>query len=145
MDAQRIELTSWESTELLRTRSVGRVCVIDHGYPLAIPINYQVVGSKDDVSIVVRTAPHTILGRYEGLASLEVDDVDLEFGTAWSVILRGTLRRIAGEHALPDPSRLVTDNRQQWITLTKSAISGRRFVVRKAVDGFSVAWQLAPA
>ena len=145
MGAQRTELTEWESTELLRTRSVGRMCVIDHGYPLAIPISYQVVGSKHAVRIVVRTAPESILGRYEGLASLEVDDIALDNGTAWSVIVRGALRHVAGAHDFPDPRPLVTNDRELWITLTPSAVSGRRFVVRKAADGFSVDWQLAVA
>jgi uncharacterized protein len=145
MGAERIELTTWESTELLQSRSVGRLCIIEHGYPLAIPINYQVAGSNEDIRIVVRTAPATILGRYEGLASLEVDDVDLESGTAWSVIVRGVLRRVTETDGLPDPGPLLSEGRQQWITLTKSAISGRRFLVQKASDGFSVAWQLAPA
>jgi hypothetical protein len=143
--AQRIELTTWESTELLRTRAVGRLCVIDHGYPLAIPINYQVLGSKEDIRLVVRTAPQTILGRYEGPASLEVDDIDLEHGKAWSVIVRGGLRRVTQSPDLPDPHPLLVDGRQLWVVLTLTAISGRRFVIHRAADGFSVGWQLASA
>jgi hypothetical protein len=145
MGALRIELTSWESTELLRTRTIGRICVIEHGYPLAIPINYQVVGSQDDVRIVLRTAPDTILGRYQGLASLEVDDVALDDGTAWSVIVRGEIRRVIGGHDLPDPDPLLSEGRQQWLTLMQSSISGRRFHVTKAADGSSADWQLASA
>ena len=87
MSAHRHQLTTWESIDLLRERTVGRLCIIDHGYPLAIPINYQVVGGNDDIDIVVRTAPETLLGRYEGPGSLEVDDIDLDHGTAWSVIV----------------------------------------------------------
>ena len=129
----------------VRERTVGRLCIIDHGYPLAIPINYQVVGSNDDINIVVRTAPETMLGRYEGPGSLEVDDIDLDHGTAWSVIVRGAVRRVLGTHNLPDPNPMITDRREKWITLHMSAVSRRRFAVRKASDGLSVDWQLATA
>ena len=145
MSAHRHQLTTWESIDLLRQRTVGRLCIIDHGYPLAIPINYQVVGGNDDIDIVVRTAPETLLGRYEGPGSLEVDDLDLDHGTAWSVIVRGAVRSVAGTHNLPDPNPMITDRREQWVTLHTSAVSGRRFAVRKASDGMSVDWQLATA
>ena len=145
MSAQRSELTTWESIDLLRERTVGRLCIIDHGYPLAIPINYRIVGSNNDIHVVVRTAPETMLGRYEGPGSLEVDDIDLEHGRAWSVIVRGEVRRVIGTHNLPDPKPLVTEGREQWVTLHMSAVSGRRFSVRQAPDGFSVEWQLVSA
>lgn len=143
MDTRQIELMAWECTELLQTHTVGRLCVIEQGYPIPIPINYRVDDGKDGLHIVVRTAPRSVLGRYEGLASLEVDDIDLDRRKAWSIIARGVLRRVTGSHDLPDPNPLLTEGRQQWITLTTSAISGRRFDVRRADDGFSVAWQLA--
>ena len=143
MSADRHELTTWESIDLLHERTVGRLCIIDHGYPVAIPINYQIVGGNDDINIVVRTAPETLLGRYEGPGSLEVDDIDLDNGTAWSVIVRGAVRRVIDTHNFPDPNPLISDRREQWVTLHMSAVSGRRFAVGKASDGLSVDWQLA--
>jgi hypothetical protein len=145
MSAHRHKLTTWESFDLLHTRTVGRLCIIDHGYPLAIPINYQIVGSDDDIDIVVRTAPETLLGRYEGPGSLEVDDIDLDNGTAWSVIVRGAVRRVIGTHTFPDPNSRISDSREQWVTLHMSAVSGRRFAVREGADGLSLDWQLATA
>ncbi|HUF99294.1 MAG TPA: pyridoxamine 5'-phosphate oxidase family protein [Ilumatobacter sp.] len=145
MTTQRMALQAWESTELLRSRSVGRICVIDHGFPVAIPINYEVVGNNDDARlverIVIRTAPDTIVGRYEGLGSIEVDDIDFESSTAWSVIVRGTIAPTVGDHDLPDPEPLVDTNRERWMTLSVSAITGRRFAVHRATDGHSVVWR----
>jgi hypothetical protein len=86
-----------------------------------------------------------MLARYEGPSSFEIDDIDLDKGVAWSVIVRGTLRRVAGSYELPDPGPLLDEDRTEWMTLEISAISGRRFVVRAAEDGFSVAWQLDPS
>lgn len=144
MTTQRMELPAWESADLLRSRSVGRVCVIDHGYPVSIPINYEVVGSSEDARlverIVIRTEPETILGRYQGLASIEVDDIDLDRGAAWSVIVRGTLSSVVGDHELPDPQPLIDTNRERWMVLSTTAITGRRFAVHRAADGNSVLW-----
>jgi hypothetical protein len=127
----------------LRARAVGRVCIIEHGCPLAIPINYRVVGDGTEARIVIVTAPDTMLGRYEGPGSLEVDEIDLDKGSAWSVIVRGVLTREAGQNGLPDPKPLLTEGRHRWITLRVSAVSGRRFNVRTATDGLAVDWQLS--
>lgn len=143
MSAQRFELTTRESLTLLHEQAVGRMCIIEHTFPLAIPISYALVA--DDSRVVVRTGPDTMLGRYQGPGSLEVDSIDLDNGVAWSVIVRGTIRRVLGAHELPDPKPLLTEGRTEWITLEISAISGRRFEVRTAADGFSVDWQIASA
>ncbi|MEO6124139.1 MAG: pyridoxamine 5'-phosphate oxidase family protein [Ilumatobacteraceae bacterium] len=142
MSAQRFELTHRECIERLRDHTAGRLCLIEHGYPLAIPISYVV--SEDDSQIIVRTSPDTMLGRYEGLSSVEVDSIDLEIGSAWSVIARGTVHRVLGTVELPDPKPLLSERRTLWITLDIAAISGRRFEVHHAEDRFSVDWQLDP-
>jgi len=141
MSAHGVELPAWECLELLRSRPVGRICVVDHGYPIAIPVNYEVVGTNNSLQVVVRTAPETILGRYEGLGSLEVDDIALDTGTAWSVIVRGTLHRVLGAHELADPHPLIDSDRQRWVTLQMSAITGRRFTVRQDEESGTVDWQ----
>ncbi|MCU1365982.1 MAG: pyridoxamine 5-phosphate oxidase family protein [Ilumatobacteraceae bacterium] len=142
MGAERFELTNRDSIALVSQQAVGRMCIVEHGYPLAIPVSYALVA--DDSRVVVRTDRDTMLGRYEGPGSLEVDCIDLEHGAAWSVILRGSIRRVVGHHELPDPKPLLSEGRHQWITLEISAISGRRFEVRTAADGFSVEWELTP-
>jgi Pyridoxamine 5'-phosphate oxidase len=143
MGAQRCELPTWESIDLLKARSVGRVCIIEHGCPLAIPINYRVVDEGVGTHIVVVTAADTMLGRYEGPGSLEVDEVDLDTGSAWSLIVRGVLTREPDANALPDTHPLMTEGRHRWLRLRVTAISGRRFKVRTAADGLAVEWQLA--
>lgn len=143
MNTRYVALAAWECTELLRSRPIGRLCVIDHGYPLAIPVNYRVSGTGDTLHVIVRTSPSSILGNYVGLASLEVDEITLEEGSAWSVIMRGTLRQEAGQHELPDPEPLVDTDRDRWMKLTMAGISGRRFLVRSSPDGTAVHWQPA--
>lgn len=142
MTADRYELPRWESTELLRTEPVGRICIIAGGHPLAVPVNYRLDEAGDSAKIVIRTAPGTLLGRYEGLSSLEVDHIDLAAGTAWSVIVRGTIHPTYEADRLSDPHPLL-EGRHQWMVLEPTAITGRRFVVARSADGYSVDWQLA--
>lgn len=145
MGATRFELPVWESLELLGRETVGRLCVIEYGYPLAFPINYKTMRKGDETRIVFRTSPRAAIARYVGPASLEVDRIDKERQTAWSVMVRGTLSRVVGQHELPDTSPLVTEDRQQWVVLDVTAISGRRFTSKSAADGFSVEWQPSDA
>lgn len=143
MGAERCELTTWQSFELVRDRGIGRLCIIDHGCPLAIPMNYSVTNDDGEMRFVVRAAPETLVGRYEGPASIEIDEIDLANGSAWSVIARGAVKRVIGPHGCTDPKPLITEGRHMWLTLAVSSISGRRFTVSAASDGYSVDWQLA--
>jgi nitroimidazol reductase NimA-like FMN-containing flavoprotein (pyridoxamine 5'-phosphate oxidase superfamily) len=143
MGASRFEVPQWECLELLGTETVGRVCVIEHDYPLAFPVNYRVIRNADGTRIVFRAAPRAVVGHYEGPASLEVDQIDTDRLNAWSVIVRGMLRRIRDEEELPDTRPLVSDRLDQWMSLDVSAISGRRFTSEATSDGFSVEWKPA--
>jgi len=126
---------------LLTSESVGRLCIIDHGFPLAFPVNYHVVQDAAGDRVVFRTSPDTSLARYEGPSSLEVDSISADHQQAWSVIVHGRLHRSLGEEDLPDPHPLVREQRSQWLVLDVSAVSGRRFEGTPATDQFSVDWQ----
>jgi nitroimidazol reductase NimA-like FMN-containing flavoprotein (pyridoxamine 5'-phosphate oxidase superfamily) len=141
MGATRSELPLWEAVELLGSKTFGRLGVIDGGYPLVFPMNYRMVHDDGHTTIVFRAAPHTAVARYEGPATLEVDEIDADGRNAWSVIVRGTLRRVLGSHELPDTFPLLTQGRHQWLTLDVTAVSGRRFVSAPLPDEFSVDWQ----
>ena len=143
MEAERCELTTWQSLELVQSQKIGRLCIVDHGYPLGIPINYRVTDDDGEIRFVVRTAPETLIGRYEGPASIEIDEIDLENGSAWSVIARGALKRLIGTHDCPDPNPLITAGRHTWLELSVLSISGRRFTLSTAPDGYSVDWEFA--
>jgi nitroimidazol reductase NimA-like FMN-containing flavoprotein (pyridoxamine 5'-phosphate oxidase superfamily) len=142
MSATSIELPSWECLSLLGQTRIGRLCIIDGGTPIALPVNYRVDERTPTRRLVVRTAPSTTLARYEGACAVEADHIDLAAGRAWSVLVRGTVRRVVGHHQLLDPDPLVTTNRTQWLVIDITAISGRRFTVRIA-DDYTVDWQFA--
>jgi uncharacterized protein len=141
MGATRLDLPKHECIDLLNSESVGRLCIIDHGYPLAFPVNYRLVQDKAGHRVVFRTSPDTSLARYEGLSSLEVDEISADRRRAWSVIVHGNLRRAHGETDLPDPRPLMSEGRHQWLVLDVSSMSGRRFRAEFADNRFSVDWQ----
>jgi len=140
MPATAHQLPAWECLELLAGHGIGRLCLIDAGTPIAVPVNYR-LGSHQQ--IIVRTAPNSMVGRYRGPCSLEVDDIDIVHERAWSVIARGTLMPVHDAHGLPDPAPLVAGDRNRWMTLDIAVVSGRRFLLADSGDGWSVDWQLA--
>ena len=139
MTAARVELDDWECMKLLGGQTVGRLCIVEHGYPLAFPLNYRVL--DEPTRMVFRSDPSSAIGRYGGPASLEVDHIDTLGPTAWSVIVRGTLRRAVEHHELPDTHPLVTTGRFQWVVLEVTSMSGRRFTAQPQEDAFAVEWQ----
>jgi hypothetical protein len=138
------EVPRWEALDLLRSTSIGRVCIVDHGWPVALPMNFRVIGDVHDFGIVLRAAGGSSVGGYVGPASLEADEIRLDRGTAWSVIVRGELRPATRTDDLPDPSPMLQD-RHEWLLLEPASMSARRFTVETAHDGFSVEWSVAPA
>ena len=139
------DLPRHECIALLESDSVGRLCIVDHGYPLAFPVNYRVVHDAAGDRIVFRTSPTASMAGYEGLSSLEVDSISADRQQAWSVIVRGRLHRPHGDADLPDTHPLITAGRYQWLVLDVSSISGRRFHGKPAADRFSVDWQTIDA
>lgn len=98
MDASRIpardgrfrELSNEECYRRLEETGVGRVAMCTDDGPVIIPVNYLVDGE----SIVVRTAPYTLLA---GLSvtpmAFEVDRLEPALKFGWSVLVVG--------HAMP--------------------------------------------
>ena len=138
-------MATHECLDLIRSEPVGRICVLEHGFPIVFPVNYRVADEDGVLRIVMRTAPETAIGRHRGCASLQVDDITLDAGHAWSVIVRGQLRPLLGDVGSIDPEPLVQTGRSRWMVLDVGAISGRRFVVRRDGGDFAVDWQVEPA
>lgn len=141
MGITRLEMPGWESVQLLERASVGRLCIIDHGYPLAFPVNYRMLRDAGVTRFVFRTDPSSGLGQYTGPSSLEVDQIDMARPEAWSVIVRGNLRHAVEKDELHDTHPLVSIGRFHWVVLDASAMSGRRFTGRVSTDEFTVEWQ----
>jgi nitroimidazol reductase NimA-like FMN-containing flavoprotein (pyridoxamine 5'-phosphate oxidase superfamily) len=116
---------------LLRQGSVGRAAVCTPDGPRIVPVNYAVV---DDDTVVFRTAPWSVLGTHawnERLA-FEVDEVDPEHQTGWSVVAsgRGSLiedpEEMSRIRAFHDPVPWAGGQRWMLVALRWQDLTGRR-------------------
>lgn len=121
------DLTPEVCRTLLATHEIGRVAFVgDEGDPVVFPVNYIVRG--DD--IIVRTDggeahEHVPLHR----AAFEVDHVDEEAHTGWSVLVRGPARDIPkpdGEFAAPESWE--PGEKSRWMAIRIDRVSGRHIV-----------------
>lgn len=141
-DPQRADLPTWECYELIGACSVGRLCFLDGDTPIAYPVSFKLHNTDSARYIVIRTGPGSLMAAHSGPASFEVDEIDAEARTAWSVLIRGTARRSHETSDLPEPDPWIADGRHVWMVLEIATVSGRRFVARDTTGGFAVEWAL---
>jgi hypothetical protein len=119
-----------ECLDLLRGKTVGRMAYVARaGVPDIAPVNYVLSGSD----VLVRSGPGPKLQAAERreLVAFEVDDVDDEASTGWSVVLVGRAQRLTpaqlqslDEGELPVP--WVAGPRHGVIRIRPTRITGRR-------------------
>jgi len=119
-----------ECLELLAGDVVGRLAVVTGRAPVIFPVNYILDGSD----IVFRTDPGTKLDAGpRAPACFEIDEVDRETHTGWSVVATGRLEEITTYdsetwkrvHALPvEP--WAKGGKAHWMRLIPDRITGRR-------------------
>lgn len=115
--------------ELLRTDTVGRIVYTQAALPAVRPITY----SLDGHHIVFRTRPdsalaHSVSGQ---VVAFEVDQLDRETRTGWSVVVTGVaeplespsdLARAAGLQLAP----WAGGERELFLSITPGLVTGRR-------------------
>jgi uncharacterized protein len=114
--------------ELLGDAVVGRVAVLVNGVPQVVPVNYVVV----DGDVVFRSGAGTKLAAAmaEQPVSFEVDRVDEERLTGWSVLLSGRASVVSEPEVLRrvDEAALVTwapGPKDDVVRISAETISGR--------------------
>ncbi len=116
-------LDASECRQLLAGRSVGRVGWLSGSGLQILPVNYSLVG---DV-IVFRTQTGSILSELQERmpVSFQVDDLDDETGTGWTVLVQG--RSGASVAELPDgfPLPWAPGERQLIVGVAPEHYSGR--------------------
>jgi len=126
-------LSTAECWELVEARSFGRLAVAAlDGMPDVFPLNYTV----HDGSIYIRTARGSKLKAISvhPVAAFEIDGED--DGFYWSVVLRGSARRVAMDSELHESGVLTLisaspTSKHDFICVTPVSITGRRFAVEK--------------
>lgn len=119
---------------LLATQQIGRLGVNADHYPLIFPVNYAL----DEAGvIVIRTNVGTKLAAADHAnVSFEVDYIDQQTRSGWSVLVRGLAEEVTSEHRTEliertkcsDVQPWAPGHRGHWIRLIPHAISGRRIV-----------------
>ena len=132
-DATMESLPTDECYRLLATHEIGRIGVNAEHYPLIIPVNY----GMDGRTIVIRTHPGTTLSAASHAnVTFEVDEIDRQTRSGWSVLVRGQAEEVGPEHRAELVSRTHGTGVQpwapgehgNWLRIIPQEISGRRIV-----------------
>jgi nitroimidazol reductase NimA-like FMN-containing flavoprotein (pyridoxamine 5'-phosphate oxidase superfamily) len=136
---ERIEsLTNDECLRLLSTASVGRIAVTRDALPVILPVNYVL----DGTALLIRTNDGAILraARAGGtVVAFEVDSLDEQTMTGWSVLVTGTLREVTAVSAVVRAEQLplapwVGGDRRHFVRITPGLLSGRRVAAEAAAS-----------
>jgi uncharacterized protein len=131
IDTHRLEpLEVDECLRLLGTTFLGRLAYVVDGRPRIIPMNYLL----HEGSVVIRTDYGAILDTVAGAhVAFEVDAVDPEYHTGWSVVVLGRAEEI-WEPAELDRMRdlplrpWAPGDRAHYLRIDSSSITGRRLL-----------------
>jgi nitroimidazol reductase NimA-like FMN-containing flavoprotein (pyridoxamine 5'-phosphate oxidase superfamily) len=123
-------LDEGECLRLLATEDVGRIAVVLGRQPLIFPVNYVLDGNV----VVFRTDPGTklVAASLEKVA-FEVDYIDRETHSAWSVVVQGVGQEVTGaysglfEHLRSLPvTPWAPGDKARWVRVLPVHITGRR-------------------
>jgi hypothetical protein len=115
--------------DLLATRTTGRFAYIARaGTPDIVPVNYSLC----DGDVFLRSAPGPKLQAAERheLVAFEVDDLDDDLHTGWSVVVIGRAERLTDQQAatLDGPKPWATGTRKHVVRIHPSRIDGRQLL-----------------
>ena len=116
--------------ELLASHTTGRVAWNAYDGPEVLPVTYAVYNGD----VVFRTSPYGVLAQLAQErcnVAFEIDEIDHENGTAWSVLVRGSSRGVVESFDLVTLWSMegivpwATGTRNVFIGITPRTISGR--------------------
>ncbi len=129
------ELEAEECRRLLEGGGVGRVVFTDDSGPVALPVNFRLLGGE----VVFRTASNGIVaravGQRDGQIGFEVDHMDDALAEGWSVLIRGRAHRLSAAHELAGLTGLGLEpwaggERSLYVRVAASELTGRRIRAR---------------
>lgn len=126
-----VPLDAQECWDLLRSRQLGRLVYTESVLPAVVPVGFAVVGG--DVVVAATPGDKVSSAARGAVVAFEVDDVDLERCTGWSVTAVGPARLLSDTHLAAQlragglapwaPSPLAT-----YLAVRVQVITGRRLV-----------------
>lgn len=129
-DSAGLQVLSREECMLLLPEvPIGRIVFTERALPAVQPVNFCLYGSD----IVIRTAPGSKLAAAtrDAVVAFEVDDIDVERRTGWSVTAVGHARAVYDQEEIERLSQLpletwVPGRRDHFIVIRVEHITGRR-------------------
>jgi nitroimidazol reductase NimA-like FMN-containing flavoprotein (pyridoxamine 5'-phosphate oxidase superfamily) len=118
------DLSSGECWELLRARPYGRLAWAGAEGVSVIPVNYL----AEEGRLLLNTAAYTSLaqeGRDREVA-FQVDQIDEETRSGWSVLVRGRLREVEPGVDQPDPDVWASGTRRMRFAVEPREVTGLR-------------------
>ena len=122
------ELSRSECEKLLAEHSVGRVGLSAPTGPQILPVTYAYYAK----TIVFRTSPRGVLSSLERhtRVAFEIDDIDEEEQSGWSVLVMGSAERVTQEYTLTTlwkagPVPWASGTRNLFIAISPDTITGR--------------------
>ena len=111
----------------LGTSGVGRLVIVEPRGPVAIPVNYAMLGND----IVIRTSGLADLADRQPRVSFEVDHLDEALAEGWSVLVSGEARVVTDPDELAAVSALgvapwAGGDRATYVRIIASEVTGRR-------------------
>ena len=129
LDAAGLEiLDRAECLALLRTAPYGRIVFTDQALPAVLPVNF----SMWDGSLLIRTGEGGKLAAAtrNAVVALEADDIDLDTGKGWSVVVVGRSKVVDHPAELAEAQEVAprswVGRRDHLIRIVIGSISGRR-------------------
>ncbi len=132
--AELAELDEGEALGLIAPGGVGRIAYEGRFGPTVLPVNYRVAGG----AIVFRTTLggstdadlRTGLAGVEYKVAFEVDRIEEDTRTGWSVLVQGALHHVTDEELAEARATGVEPwaggDRRQYLRITPSRVTGRR-------------------
>jgi len=122
------ELSRSECEKLLAEHSAGRVGLCAPTGPQILPVTYAYYGK----TVVFRTSPYGVLSSLERhtRVAFEIDDIDEERQSGWSVLVMGSAERVTQQYTLTTlwregPVPWASGTRNLIIAITPDSITGR--------------------
>lgn len=124
------ELSTEECLDLLRGTTFGRIAFVANAFPVVLPVNYRFVeGAGGEWRLAIRTRPGNVIDHASMNIGFEIDQVDRDAHSGWSVLVRGTLAHLdtaAGTSGLADSGPWVDEDRDSWLLIQPLFVRGRR-------------------
>jgi nitroimidazol reductase NimA-like FMN-containing flavoprotein (pyridoxamine 5'-phosphate oxidase superfamily) len=118
-----------ECLQALGTRRVGRVGITDRAMPVILPVNYALLDG--DVVFATETGTKLDSAVLRSIVAFEVDQVDEQARTGWSVCVTGVAEEVVQDDQVErarglDLQPMVPLVRQRYVRIRSDLISGRR-------------------